>query len=149
MKKERSTGLLFFFFIALLFFLQTSAFCALVPAPAAGPSAGEKEAPPADTPKKVAPTLVDINSHINQLPKQLIDLQKLFEKVVDVKTLHEQLPALEKEIADFSWQIQREKTNPSLDYSQLANIAAGLDITSRRLEKLQARVNKSLQLLSV
>ncbi|RUM39397.1 MAG: hypothetical protein DSY57_01285, partial [Desulfobulbus sp.] len=66
MKKERSTGLLVFFFIVLLFFLQTSAFCGLVPAPAAGPSAEDKKATPDDTPKNVAPTLVDINSHINQ-----------------------------------------------------------------------------------
>ena len=149
MKKKKSTGLLFFFFVSLFLFLQAAAFAALVPVPAKGPPAGDKQAPPADTQKTVAPTLVDINTHINQLPKQLIDLQQLFEKVVDVKTLHDQLPALAKEIADFSWRIHRERTNPSLDYSQLANIAAGLDITSRRLEKLQARVNKSLQLLSV
>ncbi len=150
MKRIWSTYLLFFFFVIFFLFFHTSSCCALGgPVPAAGSSAEEKEAPPADTQKKVTPTLVDINSHINQLPKQLIDLQQLFEKVVDVKTLHDQLPALAKEIADFSWRIQREKTNPSLDYSQLANIAAGLDITSRRLEKMQARVNKSLQLLSV
>lgn len=111
--------------------------------------AGENDAASADIQKKPAPpTLVDINSHINQLPKRLIDLQQLFGEVVDVDTLHRQLPALEKEIADFSWQINREKTNPSLDYGQLANIAAGLDITSRRLQKLQVRVDKSLNSLS-
>ncbi len=150
MKKKKSTGLLYFFFVSLfLLFLQAAAFGALVPGSATESSAGNKQATAADTQKTVTPTLVDINTHINQLPKRLIDLQQLFDEVVDVKTLTRQLPGLEKEIDDFSWRIHRERTNPSLDYSQLANIAAGLDITRRRLEKLQARVNKSLRLLSV
>ncbi len=149
MQRKRSTGSLVFFFAFFFFFLHTAVFGALIPVPSAGQSAGDKKAPPVEAKKTIAPTLVDINSHINQLPKQLIDLQQLFDEVVDVKTLNKQLPALEKEIAGFSWEIQREKTNPSLDYSQLANIAAGLDITSRRLEKMQARVDKSLQSLSV
>ncbi len=148
-KKGRSTGLFVFFFLCIIFFLQTSVLSAMVTGPAMVSVAGENDAASSDIEKKPAPpTLVDINSHINQLPKRLVDLQQLFGEVVDVDALHRQLPALEKEIADFSWQINREKTNPSLDYSQLANIAAGLDITSRRLQKLQARVDKSLESLS-
>ncbi len=137
-----------FFSIALFFFLQTAALGSLVPESKAKFPAGDEKPASVDTAKTAAPTLVDINTHINQLPKRLIDLQQLFAEVVDVKTIDKQLPALEKEIDDFSWQIHRERTNPSLDYSQLANIAAGLDITNRRLEKLQDRVNKSLRLLS-
>ena len=149
-KKGRLTCLIIFLLPCCWFFFfpAASVFCrTLVPGtviPAADAGAGDK----GNTPVQSGPTLVDINQHINELPKRIIDLQQLFDEIVDIDTLQRQLPALEKEIADFSWQINREKTNPSLDYSQLANIAAGLDITSRRLKKLQTSVNKSLTSLS-
>ncbi|HHD64008.1 MAG TPA: hypothetical protein ENK96_06540, partial [Desulfobulbaceae bacterium] len=77
-------------------------------------------------------TLVDINQHINELPKRLIDLKQILEDTVDVDAVRSRLPAMEKRIEDFSWQVNREKSNPSLSYSQLAEIAAGLDVIKRR-----------------
>jgi len=151
-KNGRQTDV--FFLFSTLFLLcclpPLTAFSATTAGQAAMPSSGtlDKGVASAGQQKNSSPTLVDINTHINQLPKRLIDLQQLFDKVVDVDVVHRRLPAMEQQIETFSWKINREKSNPSSSYSQLANIAAGFDIVQRQLEKLQDSVNKSLGLLS-
>ncbi len=92
-------------------------------------------------------TLVEINTHINELPKKLIDLKKVLGDVVDVDAVRARLPEIGKQIDKLSWQVAREKSNPSLSYSQLADIAASIESLHRQLRDLQKQVNDSLAAL--
>jgi chromosome segregation ATPase len=93
-------------------------------------------------------TLVEINTHINELPKKLIDLKKVLGDVVDVDAVRSRLPEIQKQIDKLSWQVAREKSTPSLSYSQLADIAASIERLHRQLLDLQKQVNHSLKSLA-
>jgi len=92
-------------------------------------------------------TLVEINTHINELPKKLIDLKKILANAVDVDAVRAQLPGLRKQIDRISWQVAREKSNPSLSYTQLADIAASIESLHRQLRDLEHQVDDSLEAL--
>ena len=92
-------------------------------------------------------TLVEINTHINELPKKLIDLKKILADAVDVDAVRAQLPELRKQIDKISWQVAREKSNPSLSYTQLADIAASIESLHRQLRDLEHQVDDSLEAL--
>lgn len=64
-------------------------------------------------------SLIEIYTWSGSLPKELIDLQNDIDQIADVEALRSQLPAIEKQLEEFSWKATELKANPNLTFHEL------------------------------
>ncbi len=138
----------------LLIFLVTGIFSCQIAASVvrAAPADGNPVAEPRESetaPAPGPPALVELNAHLNRLPRRLVDLRRLVAGEGDRQVIEERLPELNRDIERLTWRFDRLRASPLPRYNQLADVVTGFEEVSRRLHVWQDQLERALATLAV
>lgn len=90
------------------------------------------------------PSLIDIYTWANKLPKDLIDLRTEINTLADLSGINNSLPEISKQVEDLQWQATTHKSNPNLTYHEITLFESDLTKLSSRLKSYNKSINANI-----